>query len=377
MDNFLVIQIYMLFFFMFVIHVYFLFNKLFIKEKKVILKDSSILWILLGLFIIAVILGLFYHEFLRNDNLKNTNIKDSIANWGAFGSYFGGFAAPILTFFTLIILIKQISISREENNLQIEHLNKTRRIEILVNFINELINKTELAIEKQVPLTEELVNIYLKNYDDERSKKLTIKSFENNYKEKIFIVNYSDDKTVDEFDWRNSITYLSMLNKKYEEKAKDNLDDFLRIECHNISVLIKKLIALCTELSNLDENSYQIIKFSLITFTESVEELRKVDLIEEKAYQLFFQLISIHNNNEDSIEEDLKKLFAKEISNKYGKNLTENDLSTINFEFVNKDEFKVGQFTTEIEKITYLRINGNWINREEILKNRMENNHIS
>ncbi|MDN5073583.1 hypothetical protein PJV94_10570 [Aliarcobacter butzleri] len=374
MDNFLIIQIYMLFFFMFAIHVYFLFNKLFVKEKKVILNDSNILWILLGLFIITIVFGLFYKEFLLNSNLENTNIKDSIANWGAFGSYFGGFVAPILTFITLIILIKQISISREANNLQIEHLNKTRRIEILVNLINELANKTELAIEKQVPLTEELVNIYLKNYDDERSKNLTIKSFENNYKEKIFKVNYSDAKTVDEFDWINSITYLRMINKKYEEKAKDNLDDFLRIECHNISVLIKKLIALCTELSNLDENSYQIIKFSLITFTESVEELKKVDLIEEKTYELFFQLICIHNNNEDSIEEDLKKLFAKEISNKYEKNLTENDLSTINFEFVNKNKFKVGQFSTEINGTTYFRINGNWLNGEEILKRRMDNN---
>ncbi|MCT7538201.1 hypothetical protein [Aliarcobacter butzleri] len=168
-----------------------------------------------------------------------------------------------------------------------------------------------------------------------------------------------------------------MINKKYEEKAKDNLDDFLRIECHNISVLIKKLIALCTELSNLDENSYQIIKFSLITFTESVEELKKVDLIEEKTYELFFQLICIHNNNEDSIEEDLKKLFAKEISNKYEKNLTENDLSTINFEFVNKNKFKVGQFSTKINGTTYYRINGNWLNGEEILKIRMGNNNIS
>ena len=341
MDNFLIIQIYMSFFFAFAVHVYFLFNKLSIKERKVRLNDSNI------------------------------KIKDSIANWGAFGSYFGGFVAPILTFITLIILIKQISISREANNLQIEHLNKTRRIEILVNLINELANKTELAIEKQVPLTEELANIYLKNYDDERSKTLTIKSFENNYNEKVSIIKYSDDKTIDEFDWRNSITHLSMINKKYQENAKENLDNFLKIECHNISVLIKKLIALCTELSNVDENSYQIIKFSLITFTESVEELRKVDLIGEKAYLLFFQLISIHNNNGDSIEENLKKLFAKEISNKYGKNLTENNLSTINFEFVNKDEFKVGQFTTEIEKTTYLRINGKWINGEEILKNRM------
>lgn len=117
MDNSLIIQIYMLFFFMFAIHVYFLFNKLFVKERKVRLNDSNIIWILLGLFIITIVFGLFYDEFLINDNLKSTNIKDSIANWGAFGSYFGGFVAPILTFITLIILIKQISISREANNL--------------------------------------------------------------------------------------------------------------------------------------------------------------------------------------------------------------------------------------------------------------------
>ncbi len=373
MDNFLIIQIYMLFFFMFAVHVYFLFNKLFIKGKKISLIDSNILWILFASIVIIITFIFFYNEFLINGNLKNDKIKDSIANWGAFGSYFGGFVAPILTFITLIILIKQINVSREANNLQIEHLNKTRRIEILVNFINELANKTELTIEKQVPLTEELVNIYLKNYDDERSKNLTIKSFENNYKEKTFIVKYSDDKRVDEFDWRNSITYLSMLNKKHEENAKDNLDNFLKIECHNISVLIKKLIALCTELSNLDENSYQIIKFSLITFTESVEELRKVDLIEEKAYQLFFQLISIHNNNEDSIEKDLKKLFAKELSNNYGKNITEKDLSTTNFEFIDENIYKVGQFSTEINGTTYFRINGNWINGKEIIEKQEEN----
>lgn len=328
-------------------------------------KISNKTLIIAGIIFILLAINFFYYEFLTDKTSSEVELQSTISNWGLFGSYFGGVVTPILTFITLIILLKQINETQIANNLQIEHLDKTRRIEILISFINELANKTELTIEKQVPLTEELVNMYLKNYDDERSKNLTIKSFENNYKEKTFIVKYSDDKTVDEFDWRNSITYLSMLNKKYEEKAKDNLDNFLKIECHNISVLIKKLIALCTELSNLDENSYQIIKFSLITFTESVEELRKVDLIGEKAYLLFFQLISIHNNNGDSIEEDLKKLFAKELSNKYGKNLTEKDLSTINFGFADVAEDKVGQFITEIDGITYSRKDGNWINEKK------------
>lgn len=364
MDNSLIIQICIFSLLMILIHIYFLFNKLFIKEKKVSLNDNNIVFILVGFLIIGIIFIFFYNEFLMNGNLRNEDTKESIANWGAFGSYFGGFAAPILTFFTLIILIKQISVSREANNQQIEHLNKTRRIEILINFINELANKTESKIDERHPITtEDLIKLCIKK----DTKNINLKDWKNDYQEKIFIIKYSDD-TEDEFDWLNASTYLSKINEEYKAKAKDNLESnkYLHSQCKNISILIKKLIALCTELSNLDENSYQIIKFSLITFTKSVEELKKVDLIKEKDYQLFFQLISIHNNNEDSIKEDLKKLFAKEVSNKYGKNLTEKNLSTINFEFVNKDEFKVGQFTTEIDGTIYSRKDGNWIAEKKL-----------
>jgi hypothetical protein len=219
-------------------------------------------------------------------------------------------------------------------------------------------------IDERHPITtEDLIKLCIKK----DTKNINLKDWKNDYQEKIFIIKYSDD-TEDEFDWLNASTYLSKINEEYKAKAKDNLESnkYLHSQCKNISILIKKLIALCTELSNLDENSYQIIKFSLITFTESVEELKKVDLIKEKDYQLFFQLISIHNNNEDSIKEDLKKLFAKEVSNKYGKNLTEKNLSTINFEFVNKDEFKVGQFTTEIDGTIYSRKDGNWIAEKKL-----------
>ena len=125
MDNFFIIQIYLSFFLMFVIHVYFLFNKLFIKEKKVNFKDGNIIWVLIGLFLIIAVSVVFFYEFLLN------SADNFIVYLGAFGAYFGGIVAPLLTFITLIILIKQISITREANSLQIEHLNKTRRIEML------------------------------------------------------------------------------------------------------------------------------------------------------------------------------------------------------------------------------------------------------
>ncbi len=60
MDNFLIIQIYMLFFFMFAVHVYFLFNKLFIKGKKISLIDSNILWILFASIVIIITFIFFY-----------------------------------------------------------------------------------------------------------------------------------------------------------------------------------------------------------------------------------------------------------------------------------------------------------------------------
>ncbi|MFW2555905.1 hypothetical protein [Aliarcobacter butzleri] len=376
MDNFLIIQIYMLFFFMFAIHVYFLFNKLFVKEKKVILNDSNILWILLGLFIITIVFGLFYKEFLLNSNLENTNIKDSIANWGAFGSYFGGFVAPILTFITLIILIKQINVSQEANNLQIEHLNRTRRIENLTERINYTVNQANKKIDKVHSLDENIVKIYIKNDKELKKKDLSLKSFTNNYNNKLTNVTLSDDSQFP-LEWQSIITYINMYTSEYGNDTEKKLDSFIKIEFHNILVLINKTIAWCIELLNLDEYSYQFVKFALTNFTNTIEEAYKLRKINKNKYEIFYKLISIHNNNEDSIKENnLKKLFAKELSRKYEKNLSENDLSSINFEILNTEESKIGQFSIEIDGTTYYRINGNWLNGEEILKRRMGNNNI-
>ncbi|RXJ83833.1 hypothetical protein [Arcobacter cloacae] len=373
MDNFLIIQIYMLFFLMFAIHVYFLFNKLFVKERKIKLNNSNILWILLGLFIITIVFGFFYNEFLINDNLKNEKIKDSIANWGAFGSYFGGFVAPILTFITLIILIKQISATQEANNLQIEHINKTRRIENLTERINYTVNLANEKIDKVHSLDENIVKIYIKNDKELSKQSLSLKSIINDYNNKLTNVTLSDDSLFP-LEWQSIITYINMYTNEYENDAENRLDSFIKTEFHNILVLINKTIAWCIELLNLDEHSYQFVKFALINFTYTIEEAYKLGKIDKNKYEIFYKLISIHNNNEDSItENNLKKLFAKELSNKYDKNLAEKDLPNVNFRILDTKELKVGEFSVEIEGTTYLRIDGSWINGIELLEKRKVN----
>ena len=138
----------------------------------------------------------------------------------------------------------------------------------------------------------------------------------------------------------------------------------MRIECGNISVLINKLIAYCVELSNIDKNSYQIIKFTLANFKDSIEQLKKTGFITERNYELFHKLISIYNNNNDSIEDDLKEIFKNELTKKYNIHIDERILENTKFE-IKENEIYI--YNIEIESTTYLRINGSWINGEEIL----------
>jgi len=77
--------------------------------------------IVLGLLVlIAVLLGYFLlGGFSLDPSLANTD-------WGAFGSYFGGLAGPLLTFISVILIVgnpKIWLISRYCGEVAIPHLN--------------------------------------------------------------------------------------------------------------------------------------------------------------------------------------------------------------------------------------------------------------
>ena len=255
-----ILQLLVLFFLLFAAHVYYLINLLLLKQK--IKNRSNIVLVLIGLGIIIITFGVFYNEFLIDKSLSELNSQGSITNWGYFGSYFGGIVAPILTFITLIILIRQINEMQKANKIQIEHMERARRIEILTERINYTSNKANERINKVHSLDEDIVSLYIENDPNLSKQGVTLKSIKNDYTNKTTIVTLSNCSQFP-LEWKSIITYLNMYINKYAEETEDKLDTYFKVELHNIFVLINKTIALCCELSNLDKNSNQFIRFAL------------------------------------------------------------------------------------------------------------------
>lgn len=357
-----ILQFLVLFFLLFTAHVYYLINLLLLKQKiQKIQNRSNIVLVLIGLGIIIITFGVFYNEFLIDKPLSDLNSQNSITNWGYFGSYFGGIVAPILTFITLIILIRQINETQKSSELQIEHMEITRRIEILTERINYTSNKANEIIDKVHSLDEDIVSLYIETDPILIEQGLSLESIKNDYNSKTTEVTLSNS-TQFPIEWKSIIKYLNMYINKYEEKTKDKLDTYFKTELHNIFVLINKTIALCCELSNLDKNSSQFIRFALTNFSYTIEELYKIKIIDENTYKLFYKLISIHTNNENSIKDaTLKKIFAKELSVQLKQDIQEKDLSNIQFEVVVILDNKQGVFNVDIKDKSYGLFSGVWI----------------
>lgn len=361
-----ILQFLVLFFLLFAGHVYYLINLLLLKQKKQKIQNRfDIILVFIGLGIIIITFGIFYNEFLIDKSLSELNSQGSITNWGYFGSYFGGIVAPILTFITLIILIRQINEMQKANKIQIEHMERTRRIEILTERINYTSNKANERINKVHSLDEDIVSLYIANDPTLSKQGVSLKSIANDYNSKTTYVTLSDN-TQFPIEWQSIITYLNMFINKYEEETKDKLDTYFKIELHNIFVLINKTIALCCELSNLDKNSNQFIRFALTNFSYTIKELyklKKIDetIIDKSIYELFHKLISIHTNNENSLKDDtLKKLFVKELATQLNQDIQEEDLSDIQFEVVEIMGYMQGVFNVTIKNKSYGRFGNIW-----------------
>lgn len=74
--------------------------------------------------LILVILGLYYYQFGRG----LTILSESKDIWGQFGDYFGGVLNPILSFISILLLIKSVRMQLIANEYLI---NETKRQEVL------------------------------------------------------------------------------------------------------------------------------------------------------------------------------------------------------------------------------------------------------
>ena len=106
------------------------------------------------------------------------------------------------------------------------------------------------------------------------------------------------------------------------------------------------------------ENSHDKKCFSIKLY-----KLQKIDetIIDKNIYELFYKLISIHTNNENSLKDDtLKKLFAKELSTQLNQDIQEEDLSDIQFEVIEIMGYKQGVFSVTIKNKSYGRFSNIW-----------------
>ncbi|MFQ2624533.1 hypothetical protein ACK3YV_17115, partial [Aeromonas caviae] len=65
-----------------------------------------------ALIIIMIVLGLYYYQF----GAGPTTLSDEKDVWGQFGDYFGGTLNPILSFMSVLLLIKSVRLQLVANS---------------------------------------------------------------------------------------------------------------------------------------------------------------------------------------------------------------------------------------------------------------------
>ncbi|EMY63538.1 hypothetical protein [Leptospira terpstrae] len=98
-----------------------------IKHKLNVDKNFRIL--IIPIFTIILIFGLYILKF-------NYGISDEQAVWGSFGDYIGGILNPILTFITIIYLIKSHTLQIDETR----EIQNENRLSIYVRSLDQISN---------------------------------------------------------------------------------------------------------------------------------------------------------------------------------------------------------------------------------------------
>lgn len=288
--------------------------------------------------------------FYIGNFFKNT-ISDDPSDWSAFGSYFGGTVAPILTFLTLIILIKQAKVVQDSTNIQVEHLNKSRKIDNILKAIDNCSIELVKVRDEVVPIPQENINLILngKKYitwtQDFENKYLKIEFSESDHQIYLWkgIMSYLQDYI------KNSINVPLLLNKTENKN--------LEILFNNLKFKILKLIFYCEDLLRIDKESVILVFPILNEFKDTIEKLYSNGLLEQSTYKTFLTLKSIVTEPK-KIDIILKEIFIKEL----------NETELINKPIKNFNEIEITQcivdnnieFLTEYRKHKFIRNNGKW-----------------
>jgi len=86
----------------------------------------------IGVFLIFIAYYIYWNHFSENLNLRALSADPGV--WGQFGDYIGGVLNPLLSFISIVLLIKSLTLQNEANQSLQNELKRSERTEKLRSF---------------------------------------------------------------------------------------------------------------------------------------------------------------------------------------------------------------------------------------------------
>lgn len=229
--------------------------------------------IYISFIIIVVVISMYFYNFNTGKGLsKSTEV------WGQFGDYLGGVVNPILTFLSIVLLIKSIDLQRDANASIINENKRQEKLDYLKNFemrFYSLIDAQRTAFEKFTLLNVDGVNI--KGVEAVNKLEDFIFNMKNEGKSKEVVSKFITDCDVSESIY-SSVRRFYLLVRLIDEKLEcEERDEYYEILINMTDFPLVRLIvlALC------------VYDWDIIKYIDSSSVLAKDELVQYRAY---FQL---------------------------------------------------------------------------------------
>lgn len=264
---------------------------------------------------ILVVVGGYSYQFYGYG--LSTNNQD----WANFSTFFGGIISPLLTFFTLIILIKQVVESQSAVEEQLDHLQKSRQIESIISELDKVYVLTMDMIREVHPMPKENVELLLNQ---------NVRSWEHDFSNKLVRFKLLDGSEHIAH-WQNALIYLkSIVEQSSEEDSKSLLENFEYNHIYrSITSLIGHMILHCYRLAKLDDTSYSIIRTKLSYFSITARLLYTAGFISKDQITDLNILQSLGANEKRNNLIDLERIFTDEINSELNVDIWVGDIKYI------------------------------------------------
>jgi uncharacterized membrane protein len=235
-------------------------------------------WTITSCISILIVVLCYYLNFgLHGDLADKTDI------WGQFGDYFGGVLNPILSFISIVLLIRSLNFQREANE----------------SLINEGKRQEQL---------EELRKFELKFYNSIETQKSMFDSFELEINNKT----YKSAKAVTQLE--NII--FDLIDNNYSKKKIQNVIAGIDTDDNIFSVVRRFCLILKVTTATPEKNISNEYKTILINFTDfkllclisiatiyfdwdCIEDIRQSNILLDHGMDKYLSGYSSHNNNLD------------------------------------------------------------------------------